>query len=130
MWEFLHLPLYTIWQEAPLTENAFAAIHCTAGDLIIAVCALLLSLSFFGNHDWPNFQFSRVLVFTVIFGVSYTIYSEWINIEVRQTWAYSELMPVIPILNLGLSPFLQWIVLPIAGLYWAAKIPKRNLVSD
>ena len=129
-WEFLHLPLYTIWQEASLFENAYAAIHCTAGDLIIATCALMLSLLCFGNQDWPNTQFSRVLTCTVLFGVLYTIYSEWVNIEIRQSWAYSEYMPVVPILETGLSPLAQWIVLPIAGMYWASRNPKQNLLSN
>ena len=127
IWEFLHLPLYTIWQEETYFENAYAAIHCSAGDLIIAICAFMLSLLLFGNQDWPITQFSRVLTFTVLFGVSYTVYSEWVNIEIRQAWAYSELMPVVPILETGLSPLAQWIVLPIVGLYLAARDPKQNL---
>ena len=130
IWEFLHLPLYTIWQEATLFENAYAAIHCTAGDLIIAICALMLSLLLFGNQDWPKTQFFRVLTFTVFFGVLYTVYSEWVNIEIRQSWAYSELMPVVPILETGLSPLAQWIVLPIVGLYWATSNPKKDILKN
>lgn len=34
----------------------------------------------------------------------------------RQNWAYLDLMPVVPTLNAGPSPVLQWLVIPLAGL--------------
>jgi hypothetical protein len=37
VWEFLHSPLYTIWETEPASFQAFAAVHCTLGDLLIAV---------------------------------------------------------------------------------------------
>src|SRR5258707_6409697 len=37
-WEFAHLPLYTIWQQGTPTDIIFAAVHCTGGDILIAIC--------------------------------------------------------------------------------------------
>jgi len=51
----------------------------------------------------------------------YTIFSEWLNIVVRASWAYSPLMPVVHLINIGLSPLLQWIVIPAAALYAARR---------
>src|SRR5205807_9351338 len=50
----------------------------------------------------------------LILGVAYTAFSEWLNIVVRQSWAYSERMPLIPLFGfrIGLSPLLQWIIVP------------------
>ena len=48
----------------------------------------------------------------VAFGIAYTIYSEWLNTTVRQSWAHSPLMPVLPLIGTGLSPILQWLVVP------------------
>ena len=45
-------------------------------------------------------------------GVAYTIFSEWLNLVVRQSWSYSEAMPVVPLIGVGLSPLLQWLVIP------------------
>ncbi len=42
----------------------------------------------------------------------YTVYSEWLNVYVKGTWAYSDLMPIVPGLEVGLSPLIQWIVVP------------------
>lgn len=121
IWEFLHLPLYTIWTTGTAGELAFAAIHCTGGDLLIALSALLIALCIFGDENWPNVRFREVFVVTLILGICYTLFSEWLNIEIRESWAYSELMPVIPLINAGLSPILQWIVIPSAGMAWACK---------
>lgn len=51
--------------------------------------------------------------------LGYTVFSEWLNTSVRASWAYSDLMPVIPVVDLGLSPLAQWIVIPLAGFSWA-----------
>lgn len=48
-----------------------------------------------------------------------------LNIVVRQSWAYSEMMPVIPVIDAGLSPVAQWIVLPLAS-FWFARRPLRS----
>ncbi|MGQ0522419.1 MAG: hypothetical protein ACT4P8_02025 [Betaproteobacteria bacterium] len=44
-WEFGHLPLYTIWDEAPASYRVFAAVHCTLADMLLGFTALILSLS-------------------------------------------------------------------------------------
>ncbi len=46
----------------------------------------------------------------VLFGLAYTAWSEWFNTSVRGAWAYAPEMPQI--LGIGLSPLLQWLVLP------------------
>ena len=55
------------------------------------------------------------LAATLAIGVGYTVYSEWLNTTVRKAWAYSELMPTLPMLGTGLSPLLQWLIVPIFG---------------
>ena len=50
-------------------------------------------------------------------GLSYTIFSEWLNTGVRANWTYSGLMPVVPPLGIGLAPLLQWIVVPTLAMW-------------
>jgi hypothetical protein len=59
----------------------------------------------------------------VVFGVCYTVYSEWINVEARHTWAYSDLMLKVPPLGTGLPPLLQWIAVPVFALL----MPRRRM---
>lgn len=49
---------------------------------------------------------------TIIIAVGYTVYSEWMNTTVRKTWQYSNLMPTLPLLGTGVSPFTQWLIVP------------------
>lgn len=119
LWETLHLPLYTLWKQGSVQEQVFAILHCTGGDVLIATTTLILALLLIGNSAWPVRCFYRVAAFTVGAGVLYTIFSEWLNIVLRKSWAYSELMPVIPLIDTGLSPLLQWLLLPLFGLWWA-----------
>jgi hypothetical protein len=54
---------------------------------------------------------------TILLGLAYTAFSEWLNIVVRAAWAYSDLMPVFPVFGfkVGLSPVLQWVVVPLVA---------------
>ena len=97
IWEFAHMPLYTLWETGTPREIAFAAVHCTAGDVLIAASALLAALIVFGSSLWPEANYRLVGLATVLTGLGYTVFSEWLNIEVREAWAYSDLMPVIPV---------------------------------
>jgi len=120
-WEFLQLPLYTIWESGTYSEIVFAAVHCTGGDILIALSAIVMALFLTGSSEWPIVGFKRVMIVTIVFGLGYTIFSEWLNIEVRKAWAYSDLMPVVPIINTGLSPIVQWILIPAAGFHWSLR---------
>jgi hypothetical protein len=126
LWEIAHLPLYTIWHDAEMAENLFAAVHCTGGDLLIAMATLLLALVALGS-GWPvdPRAYRRVAGAALIMGIGYTVFSEWLNTEVRGAWAYSTFMPVLPPIGTGLSPILQWIVVPLAGFGWAYRPLKR-----
>jgi len=119
IWEIAHIPLYTIWVDGSWSEIAFAIVHCTGGDLLIAMSTLLLSLFLVGGPAWPAARAGRVLVLAVALSVSYTIFSEYLNIVIRAAWAYRDIMPVVPFLDAGLTPLLQWIVVPSLA-YWAA----------
>lgn len=120
-WEFAHMPLYTLWKTGTVGEIVFAALHCTGGDVLIALSAIMLALFLTGARSWPAAGARPVMALTLAFGLAYTVFSEWLNIEVREAWAYSDLMPVIPVLGAGLSPVLQWIAIPLAAHWWALR---------
>jgi len=120
-WEFAHLPLYTIWEYAPVSDIAFAALHCTGGDILIALSSVILILFLAGDPAWPATGYRRVAVLTVIAGLAYTLFSEWLNVKVLGAWAYRDAMPLIPVVDIGASPILQWLVIPSVALWWGAR---------
>jgi hypothetical protein len=124
-WETLQLPLYTIWTSGTVGERVFAIVHCTGGDMLIALSSLVASLIVVGSPGWPRERFGQVAVLAIAFGFAYTGFSEWLNVSVRKSWAYSDWMPVIPVAGgIGLSPLLQWLVIP-AGAFWAVRLQVR-----
>ena len=68
-WEVLQLPLYTLWSTGTLRQQAFAVLHCTLGDVMIAGLALLLALSLFGRTEWPSAGTRRVYMASLMLGV-------------------------------------------------------------
>lgn len=124
-WEILQLPLYTISYTGDVWELAFAVIHCTVGDALIAAFTFGLGLLTMGIAGWPALHFKRVAAVTTALGISYTVLSEWLNTSALRNWAYSDLMPVISLagLKIGLSPVLQWSLIPpicFAYVQWRA----------
>jgi len=113
------MPLYTLWQSGTAEQIILYGLHCTGGDILIALSVLIGAALVFGRSNWPIKHSTLVLGSMLLFGLGYTIYSEWLNTVVRESWGYSALMPVLPPLGTGLSPLLQWIVVPLVSYLYA-----------
>ena len=110
-WEALQLPLYTLWRTGTPREIVFALFHCTGGDILITTVTLAAAVTLARHFCWRPFGWR--MVFTAIaLGAAYTIFSEWLNVEIRRTWSYTPAMPVLPFLGTGLTPLLQWLIVP------------------
>jgi hypothetical protein len=119
VWETAQLPLYTIWLTGTRFEILFAVIHCTAGDLLITASALVLAVL----AGWPFFG-SRMALAAILLGLGYTVFSERLNTQVRQSWSYTEAMPLLPPFGTGLNPFLQWLIVPAIALGYVRRRAK------
>ena len=107
----MQLPLYTLWRTGTPGEIAVALIHCTGGDILITTVTLAAAVAFARRFRWPPFG-RRMLLTVIVLGTAYTIFSEWLNVEIHRTWSYTAAMPVLPFLGTGLTPLLQWLVVP------------------
>ena len=123
-WEIAQLPLYTIFHDGQPREIAFAVVHCTAGDALIALACYLIASAVTLDLAWPWHRPGRGVVVAIVVGVAYTVFSEWLNVSVRGSWAYTDAMPQIS--GIGLTPFLQWLVLPLITL-WLMRAGKRPI---
>lgn len=121
LWEIAQLPLYTLWTQASPMFIAYAVIHCTLGDLLIGALALIGALTVTRAGPIDQWRWRRIGACTVGLGLVYTGFSEWFNTSVRMSWSYSEWMPLTPLVPLGLSPLLQWLLLPAIALVLARR---------
>ena len=122
VWEVLQTPLYTLWMEEPPAYVAFSIVHCTGGDVLIGSASLLLAL-ILGREGAPaQWHWRRIAVLLLLMGAGYTIFSEWLNTSLDR-WTYSDLMPTLKAagMEIGLSPLLQWLLLPPLALHLARR---------
>lgn len=125
-WETLQLPLYTVWTEASAGSIAFAVLHCTLGDVMIGAASLALALLAGREGPVAHWHWRRIVAILLVLGPGYTVFSEGLNTTLLR-WTYSDLMPALKIagIEIGLSPLLQWLLLPPLALYLARRTLRR-----
>ena len=125
-WEVGQLPLYTIFTTGAASEIAFAVIHCTMGDVLIGTTTLAAALVITRAGPIAGWRFIPIAVVATALGTVYTVFSEWLNVEIRRSWAYADLMPVAPGVGTGLAPLAQWLLLPGLALAIALGLRSRS----
>ncbi len=109
-WEIAQVRLYTIWAEADGLSVAWALLHCSLGDVAIALALFALVGMVLRCVDWPVPRPWAGGTIAVIGALAFTAWSEWYNVYRAGNWAYSASMPLI--FGIGVSPLLQWLVVP------------------
>lgn len=109
-WEVVQVRLYTLWDTADGLSIAWALLHCTLGDVVIALVMFVVAGIMLWCVDWPELHPWPGGVIVVIGTMAYTAWSEWYNVYRAGNWAYTANMPLI--FGIGLSPLLQWLILP------------------
>ena len=109
-WEIAHVRLYTIWAEADRASVAWALLHCSLGDVVIALAMFALAGIVLWRADWPASRPWTGSAIVVIGAMAFTAWSEWYNVYRTGAWGYTSDMPMI--FGIGLSPLLQWLILP------------------
>ncbi len=110
MWEIAHVRLYALWATADAMTVAWSLLHCTLGDVVIALAMFALVGMVLRRVDWPILSPWTGGVIVVIGTMVFTAWSEWYNVYSVGNWAYAASMPMI--FGIGLSPLLQWLILP------------------
>jgi len=122
VWEALQTPFFI-----DISDNINTVVwyrfHCTLGDVMITLSSFWLVALISKTRTWFLNPTKGKLLLFVAFGVSYTIFSEIKNVSLNKLWGYSDLMPVIPFIEVGIIPLLQWIIVPPLLIF----IVKRQL---
>lgn len=113
IWEFAHSPLYTD-HDRGWWYVTWTRLHCTVGDVMILLGAFWAVSLVFRSRSWAGSAHRTPQLLFVLTGLGYTVFSEWWNTSIRESWQYTDAMPVV--FGMGLSPMAQWIVIPFAIL--------------
>lgn len=116
IWENAHSFLYAGYRGGVITE--FILLRASVADAVIVT---LITLPFV---LWPHLR-KRSWV-TIMIGILISIGIEWFALGTAR-WAYNPSMPIIPILNVGLTPTVQLGLLGCLS-YWIVVERRKNLV--
>ncbi len=127
VWEIAQLPLYTLWDDPDRVRIAAYVLHCLLGDVLIATTIYLLTAIVFRDLAWPVRRPWTAGAFMLAAGLGFTVFSEWVNVYRLGAWAYKPAMPLIA--GIGLTPLLQWVVVPALMLFIARRLPAFRVAT-
>lgn len=123
-WELIQMPLY----EGSSYSISFIA-FCALASVADAIMVLLLYLGFafiLKNMFWVEFLNTQQIVFVIITGGTGAILSEMRHLSLG-SWVYDDSMPIIPYVNVGIAPVLQFMILPLLTYFLSFRGLKKYL---
>ena len=107
VWEQLHIPLYTSYEGLTVMP---IALYATSGDVLYTLGAILLIGLFKRRLQWIEDVEVSDLIGLAVVGFVIALLVEYKALALMR-WAYTDAMPIIPFLHVGLTPILQMTLL-------------------
>lgn len=108
-WERAQSRLYVLPGGAEVEWWMCAAASVADGLMVLLI--FQIGRLVIGQRDWYLRPGIRGYAVTLLSGAFISVTIEWIAIYGAHWWAYSPRMPVVPLLNVGLAPLAQMLVL-------------------
>ena len=126
-WEILQIPLY---KEGVYTWQHI--LFCVLASVADVVMVLLIYFGFawiYKDAIWiKNLNTKRVILIILTGGIG-AVLAEIRHLSIG-TWSYTSAMPLMPVVHVGLSPVLQFMILPILIYTLSFKmIVKKNGIN-
>jgi hypothetical protein len=125
VWEMVQMPFY---QDMPFNEvrSYLLCLRASFGDANVTISIFIMGLLLFRNWYWPVKLTIPKFAYLIISGGGIAILIELFAVKAGR-WTYTSLMPLLPLVRVGLIPFAQLIILPYLSYMIACrtKIFKR-----
>lgn len=125
VWEFVQVPTYTGMAELPHWEAIKLCMSATFGDVGFALTAFWLASLAARSRDWILRPTRFPTAIFVVVGIFLTVGFEYYYTNISLRWTYSDLMPLVPPFGTGLSPLLQWLIVPLLVVW----LTRRHLLG-
>ncbi len=96
LWENLHVFLYSNYKGGAITEFILVRASLFDAFLITLILIQFIYLESLKNKSW----------LIVVVGAVIAVLNEWYGLGTNR-WMYNALMPILPIIHVGLTPTLQ-----------------------
>lgn len=107
IWENSHSYLYVHYQNGPITRAILLRAALFDAVAITLLAVLFIGVAYFQKRKW----------YALPFGFLVAIFIEIYALQ-NGRWAYNELMPIVPLLNTGLTPTIQLGILSYLIFRW------------
>ena len=125
-WEILQIPLFKggvyEWQHI---------LFCVLASVADIIMVLLIYFGFaliYKNALWVKKLKTNRIILLLLTGGAGAVLAEIRHLSIG-TWSYADAMPLIPVVGVGLSPVLQFIILPILIYRLSFKIVVKKIKS-
>lgn len=122
VWEFIQVPTYAGMAEMQHWEGVKLCLSATIGDVGFALTAFWAASLAVRSRQWLLDPPALARVVFVAVGVALTVGFEYYYTEISLRWTYSDLMPLVPPLGTGLSPLLQWLIIPPVVVWLSGRL--------
>lgn len=123
-WENLQAPLFAGMKAAAHWNAVKACTQASLGDATIMLLAYLGVAGAKRDRWWFRSPSSGPLIGFVGIGVIITFLTEYLattSVNPNWGWRYANSMPVLPLIGLGLTPLLQWLLLPPIAIWFVRR---------
>lgn len=121
-WELIQMPLFSGFKEAYYYAVILHCLQATGGDVVISLLAVFVASMVTRSLEWTvGTNRAGVFIFFLT-GLVITIIFELLATGPLDRWVYGTNMPNIPIINVGISPVAQWIVIPFIQLWYIKRL--------
>ncbi len=125
VWEIAQISFYAESGKSWLVK-ILGCILAAVGDALLTLLAYGIGALITGNRRWGIGGGWKVYLILAVCGAVFAIVIEWLA-QFTNVWTYKDLMPRVPILNVGILPFLQLTILIPIALRLAVRRRKPNL---
>lgn len=130
LWEMLQMPAFVEMAGRSWTETALPCAGAAVGDVAITLGIYGLGALAARSCCWGLEGVWNVYLTGTLLGGIFAATFEWYSMA-SDRWSYNERMPIVPVLNLGLWPLLQLMLLvPISWAIAAWWATRRSRTSD
>jgi hypothetical protein len=124
VWEMAQMPLY---ESMPFAEISswLICLRASLGDGLIVMVIWGGGALLFRSALWFRHRQPLPALYLLSAGAAIAIGIE-LHALANGRWSYSPLMPVLPLLEVGVSPFLQLLLLPWISMWLARRRLRRS----
>ena len=103
-------------------EGILVCLQATLGDMALVLVGFWLSCLVTRTRHWSVRADARAIAVWPGTGLFLTVTIEFLSTGVLDRWKYAAAMPRLPLLGTGLTPLVQWIVVPMIVFLYMSRL--------